>query len=249
MEVAASWERLLDLYHSVRDGDRPPRRGDGALLPRVCRRLLDLLHVRGSRARHRERRAPVRRDLARRPGGDHARRRARSATTTASACSRRRTWPASTARPWRSSRPRSAASIPTAILNPGKMGLRWGRMTLRSELIAAVGEAYVSDEHGELPGLRVTPGSAAEVAEVIRRAGTLDADGPPGRRGWAPRTPRSRRQRAHARVHLDRSASTRSSSSTSSRCSSTPRPGSPASSSSASSRRAACRSATTRRSC
>jgi alkyldihydroxyacetonephosphate synthase len=45
-------------------------------------------------------------------------------------------------------------------------------MSLRDELVAAVGAEHV----GELPeGLRVTPGSAAEVAEVIRRAGALDA--------------------------------------------------------------------------
>ena len=75
MEVAASWERLLDLYHSVRARDRPPRGRDGALLPRVSRRLLDLLHVRGPRGRYRRRRAPVRRDLARRARSDDARRR------------------------------------------------------------------------------------------------------------------------------------------------------------------------------
>ena len=50
MEVASSWDRLIDLYRSVR-GDRPARGGDGALLSRVRGRLLDLLHVRRARRR------------------------------------------------------------------------------------------------------------------------------------------------------------------------------------------------------
>ena len=35
MEVASTWERLLDLYHSVRDAIGRHARRDGALLPRV----------------------------------------------------------------------------------------------------------------------------------------------------------------------------------------------------------------------
>src|SRR3569832_945916 len=47
-------------------------------------------------------------------------------------------------------------------------------MSLRSEMIAAVGEEYVKDDvGGERAGLFITPGSAAEVAEVIRRANAL----------------------------------------------------------------------------
>jgi len=47
-------------------------------------------------------------------------------------------------------------------------------MSLRSEMIAAVGEDHVVDGViGERAGLVITPGSAAEVAEVIRRANAL----------------------------------------------------------------------------
>ncbi len=46
---------------------------------------------------------------------------------------------------------------------------------LRSAMVVAVGPDYVSDELGEHPGLRVMPGSAAEVADVIRRTGELGA--------------------------------------------------------------------------
>jgi FAD/FMN-containing dehydrogenase len=47
-------------------------------------------------------------------------------------------------------------------------------MTLRDEMIAAVGAEHV-EELGEEHGLRVSPGSAPEVAEVIRRAGAAGA--------------------------------------------------------------------------
>src|SRR6201999_402009 len=47
-------------------------------------------------------------------------------------------------------------------------------MSLRSEMIAAVGEDHVKDVViDERAGLSITPGSAAEVAEVIRRANAL----------------------------------------------------------------------------
>ena len=47
-------------------------------------------------------------------------------------------------------------------------------MSLRSEMIAAVGEDHVRDDViNERAGLSITPGSAAEVAEVIRRANAL----------------------------------------------------------------------------
>ncbi len=47
--------------------------------------------------------------------------------------------------------------------------------TLSIDLIAAVGAEHVSELPGGDMGLRVAPGSAAEVAEVIRRAGALGA--------------------------------------------------------------------------
>ncbi len=47
-------------------------------------------------------------------------------------------------------------------------------MTLRAELVAAIGADHVTDV-GDPPGLRVAPGSAAEVAEVIRRTGANGA--------------------------------------------------------------------------
>jgi alkyldihydroxyacetonephosphate synthase len=46
---------------------------------------------------------------------------------------------------------------------------------LRAELVIAVGEEHVAVHTGEHGGMRVTPGSAAEVAEVVRRAGVLGA--------------------------------------------------------------------------
>jgi alkyldihydroxyacetonephosphate synthase len=50
-------------------------------------------------------------------------------------------------------------------------------MTLERELVTAVGADHVAREHdiGHAEAWRVTPGSAAEIAEVIRRAGTLGA--------------------------------------------------------------------------
>src|SRR3569832_2950674 len=57
-------------------------------------------------------------------------------------------------------------------------------MSLRSEMIAAVGEEYVKDDvGGERAGLFITPGSAAEVAEVIRRANALRVAVHPGGAG------------------------------------------------------------------
>ncbi len=47
--------------------------------------------------------------------------------------------------------------------------------TIRAALVAAVGEEHVSTPTAEQDGLRVTPGSAAEVADVIRRAGEAGA--------------------------------------------------------------------------
>lgn len=46
---------------------------------------------------------------------------------------------------------------------------------LRAELVIAVGEEHVAADTGEHGAMRVTPGSAAEVAEVVRRAGALGA--------------------------------------------------------------------------
>lgn len=62
-------------------------------------------------------------------------------------------------------------------------------MSLRDQMIAAVGADHVIDELGDRPGLRVTPGSAAEVAEVIRRANTLDAAVHPVGAGGRPSRP------------------------------------------------------------
>jgi len=62
-------------------------------------------------------------------------------------------------------------------------------MTLRSEMIAAVGADHVLDEIGDRPGLRVTPGSAAEVAEVLRRAGSVGAAVHPVGAGGRPSRP------------------------------------------------------------
>ena len=60
---------------------------------------------------------------------------------------------------------------------------------LRAALVAAVGEEHVSTQAGEQDGLRVTPGSAAEVAEVIRRAGAAGAAiHPVGAREFIPST-------------------------------------------------------------
>jgi alkyldihydroxyacetonephosphate synthase len=69
---------------------------------------------------------------------------------------------------------------------------------LRAELAAAVGHEFV-DELDDPPGLRVTPGSAPEVAEVIRRANALGAAvhpvGAGGRPSPGSRDPRGERAR------------------------------------------------------
>jgi alkyldihydroxyacetonephosphate synthase len=69
-------------------------------------------------------------------------------------------------------------------------------MSLRQELITAIGADHVE----EMPeGIRVTPGSAAEVAEVIRRAGRAGAAvhpvGAGGRPSQVARDPRGERPR------------------------------------------------------
>jgi alkyldihydroxyacetonephosphate synthase len=78
-------------------------------------------------------------------------------------------------------------------------------MTLRAEMVTAVGEAHVIDELGDRPGLRVTPGSAAEVAEVIRRAGALNAAVHPVGAGGRPSRPdRSTEDRARVFISTSR---------------------------------------------
>jgi alkyldihydroxyacetonephosphate synthase len=72
-------------------------------------------------------------------------------------------------------------------------------MTLRSEMIAAVGEGHVTDEHGDL---RVVPGSAAEVAEVIRRAGAQGAVVHPVGSGGRPTRPDRSSSGDRARVFI-----------------------------------------------
>jgi alkyldihydroxyacetonephosphate synthase len=75
---------------------------------------------------------------------------------------------------------------------------------LTHEMITAVGGEYVSDEVGEHRGLRVTPGSAAEVAEVIRRAGALGAAVHPVGAGGRPTRP-DREDAGRARVFISTS--------------------------------------------
>ena len=60
--------------------------------------------------------------------------------------------------------------------------------TLRAELVTAVGAEHV-DVVDDPPGLRVVPGSAAEIAEVIRRAGALGAAVHPIGAGGRPTRP------------------------------------------------------------
>lgn len=81
-------------------------------------------------------------------------------------------------------------------------------MTLRSEMIAAVGEEHVRDHViGERAGLLVTPGSAAEVAEVLRRANALGVAvhpvGAGGHTTWPERDPTERERVFVATARLD----------------------------------------------
>jgi len=76
-------------------------------------------------------------------------------------------------------------------------------MTLRAEMIAAVGETHVADDViGERAGIRVTPGSAAEVAEVIRRANALGAAVHPVGAGGRATRPDRDPQRDRERVFI-----------------------------------------------
>jgi alkyldihydroxyacetonephosphate synthase len=72
-------------------------------------------------------------------------------------------------------------------------------MTLNADLVAAVGT-----EHVEVTaeGIRVTPGSAAEVAEVIRRAGASGAVVHPVGAGGRPQHPIGTDSRARPRVWI-----------------------------------------------
>ena len=114
MEVASSWERLIDLYHSVRAAIGR----HAVVMAHFSHAYADGCSIYFTFAGHRRRRRRAPSGCTTRSGATASRRRrgsaARSATTTASGCSRRRSWPASTARRWRSSRPRRPRSIPTA---------------------------------------------------------------------------------------------------------------------------------------
>jgi len=77
--------------------------------------------------------------------------------------------------------------------------------SLRDELIAAVGAEHVSDPPEGEVGLRVVPGSPAEVAEVIRRAGALGAAiHPVGAGGRPTRIVYPRSDRARVFISTDR---------------------------------------------
>src|SRR5262249_17059529 len=147
--------------------DRPPCPGDGALLPRLRRRLLDLLHVRRHGPRYANRRADLRRGLARRARGHDA--------------SRRNDQP--------SPRGRTAQGAVHGWCAPGGDGDLRGRqgelrsgwnlqprqdglgpaedraMTLGTELAQVVGPDNVEALGTSV--WRTTPGTATEVAEVI----------------------------------------------------------------------------------
>jgi len=73
--------------------------------------------------------------------------------------------------------------------------------TLRAELVTAVGAEHV-DVVDDPPGLRVVPGSAAEVAEVIRRAGALGAAIHPIGAGGRPTRPDRDPKADRARVFI-----------------------------------------------
>jgi alkyldihydroxyacetonephosphate synthase len=79
-------------------------------------------------------------------------------------------------------------------------------MSLRSEMIAAVGEDHVRDDViNERAGLSITPGSAAEVAEVIRRANALGvAVHPVGTGGHTTAPDRDRTERERVFVSTKR---------------------------------------------
>jgi len=72
---------------------------------------------------------------------------------------------------------------------------------LRDELVTAVGAEHV-DVVDDPPGLRVVPGSAAEVAEVIRRAGALGAAVHPIGAGGRPTRPDRDPKPDRARVFI-----------------------------------------------
>ena len=190
----------MDLYHSVRAAI-----GRHALvMAHFSHAYADGCSIYFTFAGHRARCAEPPSACTTRSGAMASRRRrasaARSATTTASACSRRRTWRASTARRWRSSRPRSSALDPDGMFNPGKMGLRARGLAMSA--VHASSSTAVGTEHVEeldAGNWRVTPGSAAEVAEVIRRAGAHQAAVHPVGAGGRPQ----RMAGTRARVHLD----------------------------------------------
>jgi len=72
-------------------------------------------------------------------------------------------------------------------------------MSLLTDLVAAVGREHVDEL--DAGNWRVTPGSAAEVAEVIRRAGTHDAAIHPVGAGGRPQRGAGERQRVFLSTH------------------------------------------------
>ncbi|HEX5063751.1 MAG TPA: hypothetical protein VFV99_30440, partial [Kofleriaceae bacterium] len=80
-------------------------------------------------------------------------------------------------------------------------------MSLYNELVTAVGTEYVEPlpELAQPPCFRVVPGSAAEVAEVIRRAGASGAAihpvGGGGRPSRVDKDPKGERSRVFIATH------------------------------------------------
>ena len=146
----------------------------GALLPRVRRRLLDLLHVRRARQRRRRRREEVRRHLARGARRGHAEWARPSRTITASACRRRRSCPRSTARRMEIYRALKDVLDPYGDHEPGEDGpVNVDESPFWADrLVHAVGALNVMAQSGRA---LVRPGAPAELCDIVRIAGEVGA--------------------------------------------------------------------------
>ncbi|HTR49638.1 MAG TPA: FAD-binding oxidoreductase [Kofleriaceae bacterium] len=215
MEVAASWERLLDLYHSVRAAIGR----HAVVMAHFSHAYEDGCSIYFTFAGHAPDRAAAERlyDAIWRDGLE--------ATTRVGATISHHHGVGLLKAPFMAAEHREAMAIfeaakasldPEGIMNPGKMGLRVSRTGnrepgaahskspgpgsllpgSRSPLIDAMRAAVGADHIEEVPdGIRVEPGSAAEVAEVVSRAAAAGAAIFPVGTGSRPARPAGERPR------------------------------------------------------
>jgi alkyldihydroxyacetonephosphate synthase len=184
MEVAASWERLLDLYHSVRAAIAQ----HAVVMAHFSHAYEDGCSIYFTFAGHAADRGAAERlyDAIWRDGLE--------AATRVGATISHHHGVGLLKAPFMAGEHRDAMAIfeaakasldPDGVMNPGKMGLRTSgfglrtsepsgvrspRSEVRSPLLAELRRAVGDDHVEQVPaGIRVEPGSAAEVAEVVAR--------------------------------------------------------------------------------